>query len=482
MKKKLKDLLARLEELRSQAGAIVSASETRGETKLSEADEKKLGELSKEREDCKRQIALLEDQIKDQEDADKRSADAAKASGSAGSSTAGGASGGDDDKRSGGDDKPGMRGGARVETVQEKDVFRSYGEQLQVIARVERVRRHGNGAIGDEARSDFNRVAEVHKRATGAAYIANESDGGYLLETKVDKTIQKTIFAESPILAPMKQIPLAPGQTRFKTFVLDDASRADGVRFGGVSGEWVKEGESVTQTKVKLKAWEAESFKFMCQGRASEEMLRHAPQLEAIMLDAYRDETRFQFAEAAFDGGGLDRPLGILSSKNPAKLKVAKENAQTAKVLFENVLKMHNRMIPSLAAGYKWYINPEMLDYLPFMKIELGDTDQAVFLPSNITGTMYGTLLGKEIVACEQCKAPGTEGSIVLANFSQYAVLAQGGERSDVSTHVYFLTDETAFRFINYFGGKPMRHDVITPKNKLASDFKMADFITLETI
>lgn len=473
MKKKLKDLLARLDELRSQANAIVSASETRGETKLSEADEKKLGELAKEREDCKRQIALLEEQIKDQEEAEKRNA-------SAGGATNGGASDGDD-KRGGKDseDKPGMRGGAAVVEVKtEKDVFRSYGEQLQCIARVERVKKHGGGVIGDEHRSDFNRISEVHKRATGAAYIANESDGGYLLETKVDKTIQKTVFAESPILAPMKQIPLAPGEKRFKTFIVDDLSRADGVRLGGVSGEWVKEGESTTQTKVKLKAWEAESFKFMCQGRASEEMLRHAPQLEAIMLDAYRQETRFQFAEAGFHGGGSDRPLGILDSANPAKLEVAIEGGQTAKILFENVLKMHNRMIPNLATGYKWYINPEMLDYLPFMKITIGDAGQAVFLPSNITGTLYGTLLGKELVPCEQCSAPGTVGDIVLANFSQYGALAEGGERSDMSTHVYFLTDETAFRFINYMGGKPLRNGPITPKRG-SNGFKFADFITL---
>jgi HK97 family phage major capsid protein len=196
------------------------------------------------------------------------------------------------------------------------------------------------------------------------------------------------------------------------------------------------------------------------------------------MLDAYRQETRFQFAEAGFHGGGLDRPIGILDSANPAKLEVAIEGGQTAKILFENVLKMHNRMIPNQANNYKWFINPEMLDYLPFMKITIGDAGQAVFLPSNITGTLYGTLLGKELVPCEQCSAPGTVGDIVLANFSQYGALAEGGERSDMSTHVYFLTDETAFRFINYMGGKPLRHGPITPKRG-SNGFKFADFITL---
>ena len=119
-----------------------------------------------------------------------------------------------------------------------------------------------------------------------------------------------------------------------------------------------------------------------------------------------------------------------------------------------------------------------MLDELPFMKITIGDAGQAVVLPRNITGTLYGTLLGKELVPCEQCSAPGTVGDIVLANFSQYGALAEGGERSDMSTHVYFLTDETAFRFINYMGGKPLRNGPITPKRG-SNGFKFADFITL---
>lgn len=167
------------------------------------------------------------------------------------------------------------------------------------------------GVIGDENRSDANKLAEVHKRASGGSNTGLESDGGYLLETKVDKTIKQMIFGDSPILQNVDVIPLGPSEERFKTFVLDDLSRADGVRFGGITGDWIKEGETVTDSKAKLKAWQVDVHKFMARGRATSEMIRNAGQMEAIMLDGMRGEFRYKLAEAIVAGGGIDGPMGF---------------------------------------------------------------------------------------------------------------------------------------------------------------------------
>lgn len=471
MKKKLKELRAKLEELRSQAKALVTASELRGDTALTETEEKKLAELNTEVVSVRKQIETVEAAIKNFEDDvdNNRSEDAS-------GEDAKGDKGGDN-RSEGEDEKRGMKGGAKVEVKQEKEVYRSYGEQLQAIARVTYSLRRGE--IGDEYRTDVNRLEAAQKRASGGLMTKLESDGGYLLEQKVDKTIKKTVFDDSPILSRVNTIPLAPGEREFLTFVLDDLSRADGVRFGGVSGEWLKEGETTTATKPKVKAWKCGIGKFMAKGRATSEMLKHAGQLEAILMDGMRGEYRYKLAEGIVSGEGIEDPFGVLNSKNPAKLKVAKESGQTLKIVLENVLKMNNRMIPSLAAGYAWFINPELMDYLPYMALELTNTSYPVFFPANASGELLGTLFGKPVIACEQCAAVGEEGDIVLANFSQYAVLSEGGERTDMSVHVYFDTDETAFRFIANGGGKPMRHGLIQLKNASAN-FKMGDFITLE--
>ncbi len=53
------------------------------------------------------------------------------------------------------------------------------------------------------------------------------------------------------------------------------------------------------------------------------------------------------------------------------------------------------------------------------------------------------------------CQALGTEGDIILFDPTQYlTVLKAEGMRTDVSIHLYFDSDHTAFRFIMRVGGQ----------------------------
>lgn len=477
IKKKLKDAIARRSELQKQADEIAAASETRGETSLSEKDVQALEKLSAEMKTNDRSIAVLQEQC---DRLDKDAADAAARGEGAGEGAGeGGDQGGDDtETRGGGDntDTRGLKPGAKpkAEYAADKDVFRSYGEQMRSIVRVAHARH--SGVVGDEARSDMNKLQEVQRRGMVSS---NEADGGYLLETKKDKSIKQMIFADSPLLSMVDQITLGPTEKEFTTIMVDDLSRVAGVRFGGVTAAWVGEGEGTTDSKVKFVEWTCRSGKIMSKARATDEMLRSVPQLEGVLFAAVRGEQRFMFAEGFYRGKGGKDPFGVLNPSNPAKLKVAIESGQTDKILFENIVKMNNRIIPSEAGNYIWIINPELMDYLPYLHITVGDNSYPVYVPPNIAnGIAYGTLMGKPVVACEQCNAVGEEGDIALVNMTQYASIVKGSERTDMSMHVYFDTDELAFRIINYAGGKPKRHGVVTPA-RASANYRLADFITL---
>ena len=78
-------------------------------------------------------------------------------------------------------------------------------------------------------------------------------------------------------------------------------------------------------------------------------------------------------------------------------------------------------------------------------------------------------------------KQVGDEGDICLVDLSyiQTAMKVAGGMgiRADVSTHVYFDTDEVAFKFIMRMAGNcPFK----TPVTNEAGDFVASGFITLE--
>src|SRR3972149_10726062 len=73
------------------------------------------------------------------------------------------------------------------------------------------------------------------------------------------------------------------------------------------------------------------------------------------------------------------------------------------------------------------------------------------------------TVFGKAVVETEFNEALGTEGDIVLANFSDYLFWEKGAVEAAMSIHVQFLTDQTAFRFIARYDGQTALASAITP-------------------
>jgi hypothetical protein len=75
-------------------------------------------------------------------------------------------------------------------------------------------------------------------------------------------------------------------------------------------------------------------------------------------------------------------------------------------------------------------------------------------------------------------KAKGDEGDISLVDLSHYiTVLKTTGLTSDISTHVYFNTQETAFRFSFRMDGRCPYKAPVTTEN---GSFEMSGFVTLE--
>jgi len=80
-----------------------------------------------------------------------------------------------------------------------------------------------------------------------------------------------------------------------------------------------------------------------------------------------------------------------------------------------------------------------------------------VFMPpGGLSGQTYATLMGRPMVPTEACPTIGTEGDLTLWDPMGYlSVTKRGGVRNDVSIHIEFEKDLTAFRYIFRVGGQP---------------------------
>ena len=104
---------------------------------------------------------------------------------------------------------------------------------------------------------------------------------------------------------------------------------------------------------------------------------------------------------------------------------------------------------------------PQLLE----TSIELIDGVSAAHVPvlSMQNGKQF--LLGREIVFSEHLPQVGTEGDILLVDLSSYVVGLAKEISIDRSSHIYFDTDQTAFRAIVRVDAQSKLASTITASN-----------------
>ncbi|MBQ8525328.1 MAG: phage major capsid protein [Clostridia bacterium] len=333
--------------------------------------------------------------------------------------------------------------------------FSSFGEQLQAV--------HNAAKPG----------GYVDERLANLVSGNNEgvpTDGGYLVQADVVTDLKDLIYDENPLLTNITRLQISTGANALKINGINENSRADGNRFGGIMAYWESEAAEIASSKPSFKQHEFKLNKLAGICYATDELLEDAPALGEVIKTAFSEEFEFKVAEAVLYGTGKKQPLGIFNSD--ALVVIPKEAGQTELITVENLTKM-------LAAcddrqrRAEWYVNRDLMFAL--MALRMGDTP--VFIPKgSIANAPYDTLFGKPVHYIEQANEPGAKGDIMLADMSRYTIIEKGGIKATESIHVRFVYDETAFRFVYRLDGKPTAKAVTPYKGTQA----ISPFVTLE--
>lgn len=335
--------------------------------------------------------------------------------------------------------------------------FASFGEQLMAAYRAATL-----GGKVDE---------RLTTRAASGLNESTPSDGGFLVQQDFVTELLKRTYETGILASKVKKIPISTNANGMKINAIDEDSRANGSRWGGVQTYWEGEADEITASKPKFRQMELSLKKLTGLCYATDELLQDAAALEAVIRQAFAEEFGFKIDDAILSGSGEGEPLGILSSG--AIVTVAKEASQTDVIIVENLIKMWNRLWSRSRANAVWYINQELEPYLYTLKIG----DKPVYIPAGgLSEKPYGTLFGRPVVPIEQCSAAGEVGDIILADIGQYLLIDKGGVKSASSIHVRFLYDENVFRFIYRVDGKPIWTKPLTPYKGSAT---VSPFVTL---
>jgi HK97 family phage major capsid protein len=169
------------------------------------------------------------------------------------------------------------------------------------------------------------------------------------------------------------------------------------------------------------------------------------------------------FEDIAFIGGsGVGEPLGFLNS--PAMVSVTKESGQAADtIVWENLVKMYSRMLPSSLSNAVWIANLDTFPELATMSLSVGTGGSAIWLTDGVSGPPM-RILGRPVLFTEKMPTLGDAGDIVLADMSHYLIGDRQAIQADTSPHYRFQTDMTSMRFIERVDGRPWLQSAITPQ------------------
>lgn len=328
--------------------------------------------------------------------------------------------------------------------------FLSLGEQMRAV--------YTAGAPG----GTVDRRLSVLNAATGL----NESvpsDGGFLVQPEFAQAIFERAYSTGEIMTRINKIPIGPGRNGLKTPGVDESSRADGSRWGGIRAYWEGEADQITGSKPKFSLIEQNLKKLTALVYATDDLLEDATAMEAWLMQRVPLEINFKSEDAIINGTGAGQPLGVL--KSGCLVSVAKEAGQAADtIVFENVSKMWSRCWAPSRKNAVWLINQDTETQLNGMSIAVGTGGVPVYLPAGgLSASPYSSLFGRPVIPVEYCATVGDLGDIILADFSQYQAIDKGGIKTATSIHVRFDYNETAFRFVFRFDGQPAWKTALTP-------------------
>lgn len=327
--------------------------------------------------------------------------------------------------------------------------FRSLGEQLVAVQQY-----------------FVSRGTNCDSRLVRAPLGASEVDptgGGFLVQTDFAASVFMLAHDLGELLKRVNKIPISATSNGLKIPAVDETSRANGSRWGGVSAYWASEGTQPAYALPKFREVVFTLNKLIGLMPMTEELLQDTTALTQIAGQAFSEEVAFKTEDAIFRGSGEGLPLGIL--KSPSLVSVAKINGQaTGTIVKDNIDQMFSRCWARSYPNAAWFINQLVYPQLFSLAQVVGTGGAPVYLPpGGLSGSPFGTLYGRPVVPVEYAEAPGTVGDILLADMSQYTLVDKGGVQAATSMHVAFLTDQQVFRITYRVDGKPMWSTALTP-------------------
>lgn len=326
------------------------------------------------------------------------------------------------------------------------------------------------GEFASEVKKGVVTPTAMHKNLVKMAHpdfhakvstVAQDSQLGWLIPPDTTNQILEQMMERASVSANTTPVPLTGN--RIEIPALNETSRVDGSRSGGIQAYWEGEADTLSATDPSLAKIELNLRKVAVLIVTTDELDEDYSALGAFLTRVSAKELQFKVDDGCYNGTGTGMPLGVLNASN-LLVSVAKEAGQaTATIVWENIKKMFARMHPQGYAGAQWYINQDTLPELFGLNQSVGTGGNSLFI-ANAQNSPDMRLLGYPVTIIEHAATVGTVGDIMFANFGFYLLAKKNsGMKAATSIHLHFDTMRTSYRFSMRIDGQPWMRSSITP-------------------
>lgn len=317
----------------------------------------------------------------------------------------------------------------------------------------------GNVSKDFEAKS----MSVFGSAGTGHTQDGSPSDGGFLLQSETSMDLMTHGFNNGEVTRRCAKRTIT-GSDALEIIGIDETSRADGSRGGGIRVYTDAELDQMTSSMTKFSKIKIEPERLTGLCYVSDKLLKNATFLGQELNQLFTEEFLFKVQNLIVNGVGAGQALGFLNAD--CLVSITKETGQAADtIVAENVLKMFSRFYPSASGNsLVWLANRNTFFQLFTMTYDIGTGGEMarLYLPPTTPGGT-GSMLGYPVIFIEQAATLGDVGDLMLVDLSQYICADYGNVDEASSIHLKFDYGQTTFRFIYYFDGQPRWRSALTP-------------------
>ena len=321
--------------------------------------------------------------------------------------------------------------------------------------------------------------AEKRTAIRNASSSTSPADGGFLIPEILRAELLQVALETALIRPRARVIPMESLRVGFPS--IDSTSNVGSV-FGGLTGYWTEEGAPLTNVSPSFGRVVLEAKKLTIYTEVPNELLADSIiSFDALISQLFPEALAWYEDVAFISGSGAGEPLGMLSARNPSLVTVAAETGQgTATIVWENIIKMYSRILPTSLSRGIWIATIDTFPQLATMALSVGTGGSAVWMGDGAgQNTPPVSILGRPVYFTEKTNTVGTQGDISFVDPSFYLIGDRQSMSSMSSPHYKFGNDVTAYRVIERVDGQPWLQSAITPKNGSANT--LSPFVQLAT-